>query len=203
MPSLPCLDHPIADRGVALRDAAERDIPEILIAHQDDGQLYARLGLDRPPSGAELGRQVEEAAEERRSGTRARLTIVEQSSDELRGGVMVHNVDWDNARAELSVWVVPQARGRGLARVALQLAAGWLFESCRLARLELLTEPDNEPMLRVAAAAGFVREGVLRGHARRGKGRQDMVILSLLANELGAHGRPDLALRNMTPPRQG
>ncbi len=199
MPSLPFLEDPIADRDVALRDAAERDIPEILIAHQDDPQLYVRLGLDRPPSGAELGRQMEEAGSERRSGTRARLSIMEHSSEQFRGGIVVHNVDWENARAELGVWVIPQERGKGLARAALRLAAGWLFESCRLARLELLTEPDNEPMLRAAQGAGFVREGVLRQHARRGKDRQDMVVLSLLASDLGAPG-PDVPLRSMTPP---
>jgi RimJ/RimL family protein N-acetyltransferase len=183
MPSLPSLEDPIADRGVVLRDAAEHDIPEILIAHQDDPDLYLRLGLDRPPSGAELGRQMEEAASDRRSGIRTRLTILENSSDEFRGRIVIHNVDWENARAELGVWVVPQARGRGLARSALRLAARWLFESCRLMRLELLTEPDNEPMLRAAAAAGFVQEGTLRGHARRGRVRQDMAILSLLASD--------------------
>jgi RimJ/RimL family protein N-acetyltransferase len=180
MPPLPLLSEPIADRGVALRDAAERDIPEILIAHQDDPQMHARMGLDRPPSAAELGRQMEEAAGERRSGTRARLTILEQSSDEFRGRVCVHDVDWENARAELSVWVVPGARRRGLARGALRLAARWLIESCGLARVELLSEPDNEPLLRAAAAAGFSREGVLRRHALRGEARRDMVILSLL-----------------------
>ena len=184
MPSLPFLEDPIADQGVALRDTAERDIPEILIAHQDDPELYIRLGLPRPPSGAELGRQIEEAAGERRRGIRARLTIVEASSDEFRGGIVVHSPDWENARAELGVWVVPAARGEGLARAALRLVAGWLFDRGRLVRLELLTEPDNEPMLRAAAAAGFHYEGVLRHYARRGKGRQDMAVLSLLAADL-------------------
>ena len=100
------------------------------------------------------------------------------------------------------MWVVPQERGKGLARVALRLAARWLFESCPLVRLELLTEPDNEPMLRVAAAVGFVREGVLRRHARRGKIRQDMVILSLLAKDLGPPG-PDVPIRSVTAPPRG
>ena len=188
MPSLPFLDPPIADRRVALRDAADRDIPEILIAHQDDPELYGRLGLERPPSGAELGRQIEEAPSEHRAGIRARLTILEHSSDELRGQILVDNVDWENGRAELSVWVVPRARGNGLARAALRLSAGWLFNRCRIVRLELLAEPDNQPLLRAAAAAGFVHEGVLRGHARRGDSRQDMAILSLLASDLGPPG---------------
>src|SRR5690349_2485811 len=123
MPSLPYLDPPIADRRVALRDAAERDIPEILIAHQDDPELHLRLGLERPPSGAELGREIEEAPSEHRAGARARLTILEHQSDVFRGRILVHNVDWENGRAELAVWVVPQARGKGLARAALGLAA--------------------------------------------------------------------------------
>jgi ribosomal-protein-alanine N-acetyltransferase len=183
MPSLPFLEPPIADRRLALRDAAERDIPEILIAHQDDPELYARLGLERPPSGAELGRQIEEAPSEHRAGTRARLTILEHASDQFRGRILVHNVDWENRSAELAVWVVPQARGSGLARDALLLAARWLFISCGLARLQLLVEPDNQPMLRAAAAAGFRHEGVLRRHVRRGKSRQDTAILSLLATD--------------------
>jgi RimJ/RimL family protein N-acetyltransferase len=199
MPSLPFLEVPISDRGVALRDAAERDIPEILIAHQDDPHMYVRLGLDRPPSAAELGRQIEEATSDRRSGTRARLTILEQSSDEFRGRVLVHNVDWEHARAELGVWVIPQARGSGLARSALRLAARWLVESCGLVRLELLTEPDNEPMLRAAQAAGFSPEGVLPRHARRGNERHDMVILSLLASHLETQGSA-VAPRNATLP---
>jgi RimJ/RimL family protein N-acetyltransferase len=188
MPSLPFLDPPIADRRVVLRDAAQRDIPEILIAHQDDPQLYARLGLERPPSGAELGREIEDAPGERRGGTRARLTILEPSSDEFRGRILVDNVDWENRRAELGVWVVLQARGNGLARAALRLAASWLFDSCGLARVEALAEPDNQPLLRAATAAGFVREGVLRRHVRRGDSRQDMAILSLLANEPATSG---------------
>ena len=206
MPSLPFLEVPIADQGVALRDEAERDIPEILIAHQDDPELHIRQGLRRPPSGAELGRQIEEAASERRSGIRARLTIVEALSDEFRGRIVVDHLDWENHRGELGIWVVPAARGRGLARAALRLAARWLFDRVRLVRLELLTEPDNEPMLRAAAAAGFLHEGVLRHYARRGKGRQDMAVLSLLPTDLGprspaeAHGPRERVLR---PRREG
>jgi ribosomal-protein-alanine N-acetyltransferase len=185
--AIPDLQDPLTDGSIALRLAAERDIPEILIAHQDDPELYIRLGLPRPPSGAELGRQIEEAGSERRSGIRARLTILEASSDEFRGRIVVHNLDWENSRAELGIWVVAAARRRGLARAALRLAAAWLFDRVRLVRLELLTEPDNEPMLRAAAAAGFVHEGVFRQYARRAKGRQDMAVLSLLPGDLAPH----------------
>ncbi len=184
MPSIPALDQPLTDGRVGLRDAAERDIPEILIAHQDDPTLYQRLGMGRPPSGAELGRQAEEEQDRRATGAGAELAIVEQGSDEFRGRVGVHEIEWEHRRAELSVWVVPQARGRGLAPTALRLASRWLFDACGLKRLQLLAQPDNEPMLHAARAAGFVSEGVLRAHALERGERGDLVSLSLLPEDL-------------------
>src|SRR6516164_7166506 len=55
MSPFPRLADPLTDGQVVLRDYAERDIPEILIAYQDDPRLHQRLGQNRPPSGAELG----------------------------------------------------------------------------------------------------------------------------------------------------
>lgn len=180
MPSIPALEQPLVCERVGLRLAEERDIPEILIAHQDDPQLHARLGLKRPPSGAELGRQMELAARERETGVRARLTILEPGSDECRGRVSVHSIDWDSGRAELGIWLAPQVRGRGLATAALRLAAGWLFDQCGLERVQLLTEPDNEAMLRAARAAGFVECGMQR------RLDVDMIVLSLDRDELAS-----------------
>jgi RimJ/RimL family protein N-acetyltransferase len=187
MPSIPFLELPLAERGVILRDASERDIPEILIAHQDDPELYARIGMQRPPSGAELGREAEREQSERATGASARLTITEHSSDELRGRVIVHEVDWPNQRAELGVWVVPPARDRGLASAALRLASRWLFESCGLQRVDLVTDPDNEPMRAAARGAGFVEEGTLRGYNLSDGGRRDMISMSLLPADLQQH----------------
>ena len=70
MPAFPELTEPLHGERVALRYAAERDIPEILIAHQDDPELHVRLGLVRPPSGAELGRRIEGGAERPGGGDR-------------------------------------------------------------------------------------------------------------------------------------
>jgi RimJ/RimL family protein N-acetyltransferase len=180
MPALPLLGEPLKDECVALRDAAERDIPEILIAHDDDPLLHIRRGLGKAPTGAELGRQAENAAAERAAGTSATLTIVEPGSDVCRGQVIVHSVEWDHARAELGIWLAPQARGRGLASHALRLAGEWLLGTCGLARVQVLTEPGNPAMLRAASAAGFQFEGVLRGYQRERDGRVDRVVLSLV-----------------------
>ena len=82
MPTFPEPTEALSTGTVALRLAAERDIPEVLIAHQDDPELYRRLGLDRPPSGAELGRRVEGGPSDRATGTAVWLTIVRAGADE-------------------------------------------------------------------------------------------------------------------------
>lgn len=185
MPAIPELREPLSNGVLSLRLSAERDIPEVLIAYQDDPELHLRLGEDKPPSGAELGRRQERADADRAHGTRVTFTVVEPPADVCRGQVNVHHTDWDNQRAELGLWLAPQVRGRGWAPAALALACQWLFSACGFERLQLVTEPDNEPMIRAARRAGFVAEGTLRGYlVERGK-RIDVVILSLLAGDLG------------------
>jgi RimJ/RimL family protein N-acetyltransferase len=184
MPAFPDLSAPLTGTAAALRLAAERDIPEVLIAHQDDPELYLRLGLVRPPSGAELGRRVEAGPADRATGTAIWLTIVAPGGDECWGQIGVHEVDWDHLRAELGIWVVPRHRGAGLAAEALALCGRWLLDACGLKRLQLLTEPDNAPMRRAAQKAAFREEGTLRGYLRGRGQRVDMVMLSLITADL-------------------
>ena len=189
MPAISAPTEPLSDGHVVLRLSAERDIPEILIAYQDDPQLHLRLGAESPPSGAELGRREERAPGERAAGTHLMLTILEPGSDDCRGQINVHHIDWGHGRAELGIWLVPQARGRGLGSRALALVSAWLLATSGLARLQVLTEPDNEPMIRAAAAAGFVAEGVLRGYLLERGERVSAMMMSLLPSDLQAAGR--------------
>jgi RimJ/RimL family protein N-acetyltransferase len=184
MPSIPDLIGPLGDHEVEVRFAAERDIPEILIAYQDDPQLHVRLGEERPPSGAELGRRAEHAPDALAAGSHMTLTILESGSDDCRGQLYAQHFDWDHARAELGIWLAPQVRGGGMAVRALRLGGAWLFDACKLERLALLTHPDNEAMIGAAGAAGFVHEGVLRAYKRERGRRVDLAILSLLPSDL-------------------
>jgi RimJ/RimL family protein N-acetyltransferase len=132
MPSFPVSPEPLTDGVVSLRRSAERDIPEVLIAYQDDPGLHRSLGEPRPPSGAILGRRAELARHELDEGRAITFTIVLAGSDICQGEVRVAEADWAGGHAVLRVWVAPQLRGRGLGRRAHALARAWLQQACGL-----------------------------------------------------------------------
>jgi RimJ/RimL family protein N-acetyltransferase len=55
--------------------------------------------------------------------------------------------------------------------------------------VQLFIEPGNGPMLAAAANAGFVREGVLRGHWLERSGRRDAEAWSLVTPDLATAPR--------------
>jgi RimJ/RimL family protein N-acetyltransferase len=126
MPSIPEPPDRISDALIELRPIAEWDIPEVLIAHQDDPQLHRRLGLPRPPTGAQLGSEVDDAQARREAGTGVKLTIIEPGNNDCRGRVEVDEIDWERGSAALRVWVAPDRRGRGYEQRAAELAGDWL-----------------------------------------------------------------------------
>lgn len=82
--------------------------------------------------------------------------------------------------ADFSYWIFPQFRGRRWASRALTLIVDHAFGGMAIARAQLLIEVGNAASQRVAADAGFRREGVLRDLAEHLGERHDMVIYSRL-----------------------
>jgi len=181
MPALPCLEQPLSDGVAVLRLSAERDIPEVLIAYQDDPALHLVLGERRPPTGAQLGRRAERAPARLRAGEGATLTVLEAGDDVCRGEVRVGPIDWGRGSAELAVWIAPGRRGRGLGRRALRLASAWLLGEVGLERVSLAGDPGNAALLAAARGAGFAAQGGAEGPGERAPGA---VVLSRTRGDL-------------------
>lgn len=92
--------------------------------------------------------------------------------------------DIGDSVGQIGYWMKREARGRGVATRALRLVSEWGFEELRLARLQLITEPENLASQRVAEKAGFQREGLLRAFAEIKGRRPDFYIYSLLPGDL-------------------
>ena len=165
-------DAQLAAGGVVLRAPDGDDAAWIAEASSDPD--IARFILEAPPP-----RRWAPA-------TDAELVIADEVDGAPLGMVSLRIAEGDPGLAAVGYWLRPEARGRGVATVAVLLVAGWAFEELGVQRLELTTVPENVASQRVAERAGFTREGVLRGlQAAKDDGRQDTVMFSLLPADLG------------------
>jgi [ribosomal protein S5]-alanine N-acetyltransferase len=94
----------------------------------------------------------------------------------------------ENGRASIGYWVVPAARGRHAAGLALRAAATYAFEVLAIPRLQLFIEPWNAASLRTAEYGGFVQEALLHGWERIGGTQHDAYCYALLQQDWNAQG---------------
>jgi ribosomal-protein-alanine N-acetyltransferase len=95
------------------------------------------------------------------------------------GAVNSGRREGDGAVTSLGYWLVPDARGKGLASAAARLLCAWGFAELGLRRIELEIRPDNLASQRLAERLGATREGLRpESHLAEGQ-RWDMVLYSL------------------------
>lgn len=144
---------PLRDGEVALLPAGP-DVAALVLAASHDPEItrWTQVPEDLTPLDAGLIT----AGWTMPSTTTARF-VVAVSERAPVGMVTV----WINSESEAEVgyWLLAAARGRGVARRAVQLACTWSFEVCRLDILHLTTLPGNVASERVAEACGFRRQG--------------------------------------------
>jgi ribosomal-protein-alanine N-acetyltransferase len=119
------------------------------------------------------------------AGRELALAIVDVD-DRVLGALGLSNFDWHDLKGEIGYWIAAESRLRGIGARATRMLAVWALTALGLERLELLANPENEASLRLAERAGFTREGTLRRYRRRHGVREDLVMFSLLAEDLAA-----------------
>lgn len=112
------------------------------------------------------------------------FAVAEPGDDRPAGIAVVREVGWASDQVgKVGYFLAPRSRGRGLATAAVRALTGWAF-SHGVARLELRTQPENVASQRVALAAGYRREGVLRGVGAAGDGsRVDDLLFARLSDD--------------------
>ncbi|MDP1632099.1 MAG: UDP-4-amino-4,6-dideoxy-N-acetyl-beta-L-altrosamine N-acetyltransferase [Caulobacter sp.] len=76
-----------------------------------------------------------------------------------------------------------EARGRGAGRAAQVLGLDRAFGDLGLHKVWAEVMADNDAAMKVQIAAGFRREGYLRGHVLKDGAPRDVVMLGILAEE--------------------
>jgi ribosomal-protein-alanine N-acetyltransferase len=182
LPALRLPDPPLRGQGVLLRPWIDHDAPWALEGNRDPlVQRYARV-----PQGQTLDALRSLPARHktaRDAGEALRLAIADETSDAFLGSIGLVGFDWEDSRAEITCWLRPSARGRGVMTTALLLVSRWALCTLPLVRLDFRVDASNGASQAVAQRAGFVREGVLRSYTRLGAERSDIVVFSLLQSD--------------------
>ncbi|WP_405948632.1 GNAT family N-acetyltransferase [Streptomyces prunicolor] len=111
-------------------------------------------------------------AESAADGVSASFCVTDAADGTTLGHIGVNDIDHVIRVARVGYWILPEARGRGVATRALVLAAHWALTDLGLHRLELGHALGHDASCRIAERCGFPAEGTLRG-AMFEAGRQD------------------------------
>ena len=157
---------PLVGERVVLRAARLEDADAIAQGFVDDPTMGAMLGMDPEEENAEFLR--DSFIVEDNSGEKPKsywFVMADPDGGEAIGEIGLVDISWPNRRAGLSILVLPGSRRSGVGREAIELLVTWAQGELDLHRIELHTLPENVPMQRLAEAAGFTREGVLREYS--------------------------------------
>jgi len=174
---LPVPQPPLTDGVVVLRMPDERDLHAI-----DQGITDPDVVRWIGPSEDTARQTLERNRSLWNDGTGATFSICRPDA-RCVGHIWINIVG--SRHAEVGYWLLPHARGSGLATRSVRLISRWALRDLRLARLSLMTEPDNARSQRVAERCGFVREGMLRSYKEMAGRRVDCVVFSLLPTDPG------------------
>jgi UDP-4-amino-4,6-dideoxy-N-acetyl-beta-L-altrosamine N-acetyltransferase len=117
------------------------------------------------------------------SRTRIVLAIEDKTDGACVGFVYLNNIDWFARNAEFGILIGERNRhGKGLAKEALCLVAGYAFETLNLHKLYLRVVAFNKRALALYRAFGFVEEGVQRQQAFLRGRYYDVVLMGLIRN---------------------
>ena len=118
------------------------------------------------------------------SRTRVVLAIEDKADGTFVGFVYLNGIDWFTRNAEFGILIGERSRhGKGLAREALALVAGYAFRDLNLNKIYLRVAAFNARALQLYRNFGFVEEGVQRQQAFVGGRYHDVVLLGLLREE--------------------
>ncbi|MGW3354596.1 GNAT family N-acetyltransferase [Streptomyces bungoensis] len=158
----------------------DADADSLLAAGQDPS--ISRWNLftvaDRPEARARI-----ERLHARRHAETGVIWAVAPPGAAALGLAGLNDVDLAGGTAEVVYWVLPRARGNGVAVAAARRLSRWALDELGLHRLGLYHSTANPASCRVAEKAGFRHEGTLRSAQPHTDGRHDLHLHARVAGD--------------------
>ncbi|MGN9910022.1 GNAT family N-acetyltransferase [Phytohabitans sp. LJ34] len=160
-----------ASGGLLLRPWEAPDAPAFFGAYRDPAIQHWHT---RQPLSVEQVLEWFDGYRQAWAGETAASWAVTRGGGEVWGRVALSQMDLDDGVAACAYWVLPAARGAGVATRALTALSEWALGEAGFHRLYLDHSTRNNASCRVAVKSGFVLEGTQRSAAVHSDGRHDM-----------------------------
>jgi RimJ/RimL family protein N-acetyltransferase len=171
----------LTDGAVVLRALRATDVDQITAACQDE-RLQRYIPVPRPYGRADAEAYVARSLDLTAKGRKAVFALAAPDDDDRLLGVISLTVAGRCGNA--AYWVVPAARGAGIARRGLELLTEWAFRELVLAVILLEIHETNTASAAVAAACGYHRAGRIDSHVGEGHA----LLFSRLVSDRGRDG---------------
>lgn len=145
---------------LTLRPLSERDVPALFAIYSDP--VAMRYWNDTVWKDDERGRAMVARDSDPSVSGHLRLGIELAETQRLIGACALFEINDQCGRAELGYMLGSFAWGQGYMREALRAFLTHAFTQMNLSRIEVDTDPRNEPSMRLLASLGFVKEGHFR-----------------------------------------
>ncbi|MFI7547130.1 GNAT family N-acetyltransferase [Actinoplanes sp. NPDC049599] len=166
--------------GLLLRPWEASDVPVFLAAYRDP---EIQRWHTRQPASADHVRSW--FAQYRRDWAQEQggHWAVTGDGGAVLGRLAMRGWDLNDGVATCAYWMLPAARGAGVATRALAALSAWALGDAGFHRLELDHSTRNQASCRVATKAGFALEGTKRSAAVHSDGRHDMHLHARLRDD--------------------
>ncbi|MBM7781859.1 GNAT family N-acetyltransferase [Arthrobacter tumbae] len=161
----------LAVDGLLLRPWADADVATVIEAYTDPE--IARFNRRVIETETEALEWIHRWPARWQKETGANWAVC-KSERKVVGRVSLSLVNLFEGDAELGYWVLPSARGNGVAPLAVTALRRWAFDIVGLKRLQLTHSVRNQASCRVADKSGFAQEGTKRSAMRHDDGWHDM-----------------------------
>jgi len=166
---------------LVLRPMCSADAAGVTAVLGDDEVGRYLLHVPHPYSEVEAAHWISSWERRWAAGRGLALAVVRPRAGLI--GAVTLTIQPDHRRAELGYWLGRGHWGRGLAAEAASALVDWGFRELGLARVYAQYLADNRASGRVLEKLGMLREGVRRGHVRKGRRQLDAHQYGVLRKE--------------------
>jgi RimJ/RimL family protein N-acetyltransferase len=160
-----------AAQDLLLRPWEPADAPAFLSAYAD-GEIR-RWHTRRPHTEADVQEWFDAYHQDWEREKGGHWAVIWENGEVL-GRVALRGFNFDDGIDDVAYWVIPAARGVGVATCAVSALSFWALQEIGFHRLALDHSTRNHASCRVAEKSGYLLEGTKRSAAVHDDGRHDM-----------------------------